>query len=100
MPITMSICRNSWSFPAGRPTFSEALRCGVEIFHNLKKVLASKGYNTAVGDEGGFAPDLHSNEEALQVIMQAIEASGYKAGEDVFIALDPASSAFYRERSL
>lgn len=81
--------------PAGRPTFSEALRCGVEVFHNLKKVLASKGYNTAVGDEGGFAPDLRSNEEALQFIMLAIEASGYKAGKDIFIALDPASSSFY-----
>jgi enolase len=83
--------------PAGRPTFSEALRCGVEIFHSLKKVLTSKKYNTAVGDEGGFAPDLKSNEEALQVIMQAIEASGYKAGEDVFIALDPASSEFFHD---
>ena len=83
--------------PAGRPTFSEALRCGIEIFHHLKKVLSSKGYNTAVGDEGGFAPDLKSNEEALQVIMQAIEASGYTAGEDVFIALDPASSEFYED---
>ncbi|MEE9554798.1 MAG: phosphopyruvate hydratase [candidate division Zixibacteria bacterium] len=81
--------------PAGRPTFSEALRCGIEIFHHLKKVLSAKGYNTAVGDEGGFAPDLKSNEEALQVIMEAIEASGYTAGEDVFIALDPASSEFY-----
>jgi len=83
--------------PAGRPSFSEALRCGVEIFHHLKKVLTSKGYNTAVGDEGGFAPDLKSNEEALQVIMEAIEKSGYKAGEDVFIALDPASSEFYED---
>lgn len=83
--------------PAGRPTFSEALRCGIEIFHHLKKVLASKGYNTAVGDEGGFAPDLKSNEEALQVIMQAIEASGYLPGEDVFIALDPASSEFFED---
>ncbi len=82
--------------PAGRPTFSEALRCGVEIFHHLKKVLSSKGYNTSVGDEGGFAPDLRSNEEALQVIMMAIEASGYKAGQDVYIALDPASSEFYQ----
>jgi enolase len=81
--------------PAGRPTFSEALRCGVEVFHHLKKVLSSKGYNTAVGDEGGFAPNLRSNEEALQVIMQAIESAGYRAGEDVFIALDPASSEFF-----
>jgi len=83
--------------PAGRPTFSEALRCGVEIFHHLKKVLTSKGYNTAVGDEGGFAPDLKSNEEALRVIMEAIGKSGYKAGEDVFIALDPASSEFFED---
>jgi enolase len=82
--------------PAGRPTFSEALRCGIEIFHHLKKVLSTKGYNTAVGDEGGFAPDLRSNEEALEVIMQAIQASGYKAGQDVYIALDPASSEFYQ----
>jgi enolase len=82
--------------PAGRPTFSEALRCGIEIFHSLKKVLASKGLSTAVGDEGGFAPDLKSNEEALQFIMQAIEAAGYAAGQDAFIALDPASSEFYK----
>jgi enolase len=82
--------------PAGRPTFSEALRCGVEVFHHLKKVLASKGHNTSVGDEGGFAPDLRSNEEALQVIMQAIEASGYRAGQDIFIALDPASASFFQ----
>jgi enolase len=81
--------------PAGRPSFSEALRCGVEIFHHLKKVLSAKKYNTAVGDEGGFAPDLRSNEEALQVIMEAIKSAGYKAGQDVFIALDPASSVFY-----
>ncbi len=81
--------------PAGRPNFSEALRCGIEIFHHLKKVLSSQGYNTAVGDEGGFAPDLKSNEEALKVIMQAIESAGYRPGEDVFIALDPASSEFY-----
>lgn len=83
--------------PAGRPTFSESLRCGIEIFHHLKKVLTAKGYNTAVGDEGGFAPDLKSNEEALQVIMEAIEQSGYIAGEDVFIALDPASSEFFED---
>lgn len=83
--------------PAGRPNFSEALRCGIEIFHHLKKVLTAKGYNTAVGDEGGFAPDLKSNEEPLQVIMEAIEKSGYIAGDDVFIALDPASSEFYED---
>ena len=81
--------------PAGRPTFSEALRCGVEVFHNLKKVLAEKGLNTAVGDEGGFAPDLQSNEEAIQVIMAAIERAGYKPGEDAYIALDPAASEFF-----
>jgi enolase len=81
--------------PAGAPTFSEALRMGAEIFHNLKSVLKTKGYNTAVGDEGGFAPDLKSNEEAIEVILQAIEESGYQAGKDVFLALDPASSEFY-----
>lgn len=81
--------------PAGANNFAEALRMGAEIFHNLKGVLKSKGYNTAVGDEGGFAPDLKSNEEALQVIMQAIDKAGYKAGEEIFIALDPASSEFF-----
>ncbi len=81
--------------PAGAHSFAEALRMGAEIFHNLKAVLKSKGYNTAVGDEGGFAPDLKSNEEALQVIMQAVDKAGYKAGEEIFIALDPASSEFF-----
>jgi enolase len=81
--------------PAGAANFAEALRMGTEIFHNLKSVLKKKGYNTAVGDEGGFAPDLKSNEEALQVIMEAIAKAGYKAGEQVFIALDPASSEFF-----
>ncbi len=81
--------------PAGAPTFSEALRMGTEVFHSLKSVLKGKNYNTAVGDEGGFAPDLKSNEEALQVIMQAIEKANYKAGDDLFICLDPASSEFY-----
>ena len=81
--------------PAGAPEFREALRMGAEVFHTLKKVLSEKKYNTAVGDEGGFAPDLKSNEEALQVIMQAIERAGYKAGEDIYICLDPASSEFY-----
>jgi enolase len=81
--------------PAGAPSFSEALRMGSEIFHHLKKVLNSKGYNTAVGDEGGFAPDLKSNEEAIEVILEAIGKSGYKAGKGVFLALDPASSEFY-----
>lgn len=83
--------------PAGRPTFSEALRCGTEVFHNLKKVLAEKGLNTAVGDEGGFAPDLGSNEEAIQVIIAAIEKAGYKPGEDAFIALDPAATEFFED---
>jgi enolase len=81
--------------PAGAKSFAEALRMGAEIFHNLKSVLKKKNYNTAVGDEGGFAPDLKSNEEALQVIIQAIEAAGCKAGQEVFIALDPASSEFF-----
>jgi len=84
--------------PAGAPTFSEALRMGAEIFHQLKKVLHGKGYNTAVGDEGGFAPDLKSNEEAIEVILEAIKKSGYKAGKDVFLALDPASSEFYDKK--
>ncbi len=81
--------------PLGFTRFSDALRCGTEIFHNLKKVLSDKGYSTAVGDEGGFAPDLKSNQEALDVIMIAIEKAGYKAGEQVFIALDAASTEFY-----
>ena len=83
--------------PAGRPTFKEALRCGVEVFHSLKKALAEKGLNTAVGDEGGFAPDLKSNEEAIQMILLAIEKAGYKPGEDAYIALDPASSEFFED---
>jgi len=81
--------------PVGAKTFSEALRMGVEVFWHLKKVLQERKYNTAVGDEGGFAPDLKSNREALDLIMQAIENSGYKAGEQVSIALDPASTEFY-----
>lgn len=81
--------------PAGASSFREALRMGAEVFHSLRSVLHSKGLNTAVGDEGGFAPDLKSNEEALMVIMQAIEKAGYKPGEDVFIALDPAASSFF-----
>ncbi|WP_321276413.1 phosphopyruvate hydratase [Thiomicrorhabdus indica] len=83
--------------PVGAPTMSEALRYGAEVFHALKKVLGDKGYNTAVGDEGGFAPDLKSNEEALQVILEAIEAAGYKAGEDIMIAMDAASSELYKD---
>jgi enolase len=84
--------------PAGGDSFSESLRMGAEIFHNLKSVLKKKNYNTAVGDEGGFAPNLGSNEEALQLLMEGIEAAGYKPGENVFIALDPAASEFYSEK--
>jgi enolase len=83
--------------PVNAPSFSEALRIGVEVFHSLKSVLKSKGYNTAVGDEGGFAPNLKSNIEAIEVILEAIERSGYKAGKDVFLALDPAASEFYED---
>jgi enolase len=84
--------------PAGASSFKEALRMGSEVFHNLKKVLTKKGYNTAVGDEGGFAPDLKSNEEAIEVILEAINKAGYKAGTDIFLALDPASSEFYDKK--
>ncbi len=83
--------------PVGAKTFSEGLRMGAEIFHSLKKVLKSKGYNTAVGDEGGFAPNLGSNEEALQVIVEAISSAGYKPGEDVLLALDVASSELFKD---
>ena len=81
--------------PVGASCFREGLRMGAEIFHSLKSVLKSKGLNTSVGDEGGFAPDLKSNEEALSIIMEAIRTSGYRAGDDVMIALDPAASSFY-----
>lgn len=81
--------------PLDAPTFAEALRMGAEIFHSLKSVLKKKGYNTAVGDEGGFAPNLKSNEEALEVILDAITKANYKPGEQVYIALDPAASEFY-----
>jgi enolase len=83
--------------PAGAKCFAEALRMGAEIFHSLKGVLKSKGYNTAVGDEGGFAPNLKSNEEALEVIMEAIVKAGYKPGEDVLLALDVASSELFKD---
>jgi len=83
--------------PLGFETFSEGLRCGVEIFHHLKKVLQSKNLNTAVGDEGGFAPDLGSNKEALDLIIEAIEKAGYKPGEQVQIALDVAATEFFEE---
>jgi enolase len=82
--------------PCGASSFSEALRMNAEVFHALKGYLKKNGYSTAVGDEGGFAPDLKSNEEALQVIMKAIELAGYRPGTDIFIALDPASSEFFK----
>ena len=81
--------------PVGAPSFHEALRWGVEVFHHLKAVLKKKGYSTAVGDEGGFAPNLKSNEEALERVLEAITAAGYKPGEQIAIALDPAASEFY-----
>lgn len=84
-------------FPLGAENFSHALQMGTEVFHNLKSVLASKGYNTAVGDEGGFAPNLKSNEEALEIICEAIKAAGYEPGKDVYIAMDCASSEFYNK---
>jgi enolase len=84
-------------FPLGAPSFSEALRWGAEIFHELRRVLQSKGYNTAVGDEGGFAPNLGSNVEAVELILKAVEGAGYEPGAQVSIALDPASSEFYHE---
>ncbi|MFB4167905.1 phosphopyruvate hydratase [Virgibacillus sp. JSM 102003] len=83
--------------PVAAATFQEALRTGAEIFHSLKKVLKSKGYNTGVGDEGGFAPNLKSNEEALQTIVEAIEAAGYKSGEEVQLAMDVAASEIYSD---
>jgi len=83
--------------PLGAPSFSEGLRWGAEIYHTLKKVLKEKGYATLVGDEGGYAPALKANEEAVEIILEAIEKAGYKAGEDVAIALDPAASEFYDE---
>jgi enolase len=83
--------------PVGAPNFREAVRMTAEIFHTLKGVLKEKGYSTAVGDEGGFAPNLKSNEEAVEVILQSIEKAGYKPGQDVFIALDPAASEFYNK---
>ncbi len=85
--------------PVGFNSFSDALRCGAEVFHSLKKVLSSKGYNTAVGDEGGFAPNLKSNEEAVTVILEAIEAAGYKPGSQVKLAMDVASSEFYNKQT-
>ncbi|HLW75261.1 MAG TPA: phosphopyruvate hydratase [Gammaproteobacteria bacterium] len=83
--------------PVGAPDFAEALRCGAEVFHALKKVLHDRGQNTAVGDEGGFAPDLPSNEAALMAIMEAIERAGYKPGKDIMLGLDAASNEFYKD---
>ncbi len=84
--------------PVGATNFSDAIRMGTEVFHHLKKVLKDKGYSTNVGDEGGFAPNLKSNEEAIESVLKAIEVAGYKPGEDIFIAMDAASSEFYIEK--
>ena len=83
--------------PAGAPSFKEALRYGAEIFHHLKMVLKKRGFNTAVGDEGGFAPNLSSNEQAIKIILEAIENAGYSPGKDIFITIDAASSEFYKD---
>ena len=83
--------------PVNAPTFRESLRMGAEVFQNLKKVLKDKGHSTNVGDEGGFAPDLQSNEEAIEIVLKAIEKAGYQPGKDIFIALDPAASEFYNK---
>ena len=83
--------------PCGAPTLTEAVRYGAEVFHALKSVLKSKGMNTAVGDEGGFAPNLSSNEEAIEVILQAIDKAGFKAGQDIYLGLDVAASEFYKD---
>jgi phosphopyruvate hydratase len=85
--------------PVGAESFAEALRMGSEIFHNLKSVLKSRGYSTGVGDEGGFAPNLKSNEEAVETILEAIDKAGYRAGDNVMLALDPAASEFYKDGS-
>ena len=81
--------------PIGAPTFAEALRYGAETFHTLSSILKRTGYATSVGDEGGFAPNLKSNEEACELIVAAVETAGYKPGKDIAIALDPAASSFY-----
>jgi len=83
--------------PAGAPSFAEALRWGAETYHALKKVLKKKGYSTGVGDEGGFAPSLKANEEAVEVILEAIQQAGYRPGQDIYIALDPASTELFRD---
>jgi enolase len=85
------------AMPVGASSFSEALRWGVDVYHSLKKVLKSKGLSTAIGDEGGFAPNLPSNEAAIEAIVEAIQAAGYRPGVDVFIALDPAASELYED---
>jgi enolase len=85
------------AMPVGAPTFAEALRYGAETFHALKKILSQKGYATSVGDEGGFAPNLKSNDEACEVIVEAIEAAGYQPGKEIAIALDPAASSFFKD---
>jgi enolase len=85
--------------PTNADTFSEALRMGVEVFHALKSVLKKKGYSTNVGDEGGFAPDIKSNEEAIETVLKAIESAGYKPGKDIFIAMDAATTEFYNEKT-
>ena len=84
-------------YPLGAPTFAEALRWGAEVFHTLRGVLHKKGLSTAVGDEGGFAPDLKSSREAIELLLQAIELAGYKPGEQIAVALDPAASEFYED---
>ena len=90
-------CQEFMIMPVGAKSWSEALRMCAEVFHNLKSVLKSKGYSTAVGDEGGFAPNLKSDEEALQVIVEAVEKAGYKSGSDFRIAMDPASTEMFEE---
>ena len=85
--------------PVGATSFKEGLRMGAEIFHTLKTVLKKKGYSTNVGDEGGFAPNIKSNDEAIETVLKAIEQAGFKPGEDVMIALDPAASEFYDEKT-
>ena len=85
--------------PAAAPTFAEALRYGVEVFHTLKKLLHKRGLSTAVGDEGGFAPNLPSNHAAIELILEAIEQAGYKPGEDIYLGLDVASTEFHRDGS-
>ena len=85
--------------PIGAESFSQSLRMGVEIFHNLKTVLKAKGYSTNVGDEGGFAPNIKSNEEAIEIVLQSIESAGYRPGEDIYIAMDAAASEFYDEEA-